>query len=89
MIGNGRLEPNLGRQAREELSVKVRLGIHIDAAILILRLASATVFVYHGSAVLLGVLGGPGPERFAASIHQPAAIGYLVGIAEFAGVWQS
>ncbi len=56
-----------------------------DAALLILRLASAAAFVYHGSAILFGVFGGPGPEKFAAFLHQPAAIGYLVGLAEFAG----
>jgi len=57
----------------------------MDAALLILRLASAMAFLYHGSAILFGVFGGPGPERFAAFMHQPAAIGYLVGLAQLAG----
>ena len=57
----------------------------IDAALLILRVASAAAFLYHGSAILFGVLGGPGPERFATSMHWPATIGYLVGLAQFAG----
>lgn len=65
--------------------MKVRQSMRIDAAILVLRLASAMAFLYHGSAILFGVLGGPGPERFAAFMHQPAVIGYLVGLAEFAG----
>jgi putative oxidoreductase len=43
------------------------------------------VFLYHGSAILFGAFGGPGPAGFAAFLHQPAAIGYLVGIAQFAG----
>ncbi|MGA2133451.1 MAG: DoxX family protein [Bryobacteraceae bacterium] len=57
----------------------------VDAALLIVRVASAVAFLYHGSAILFGVFGGPGPERFAAFMHQPTAIGYLVGLAEFAG----
>jgi len=57
----------------------------IDAALLVLRIASAMVFLYHGSAILFGAFGGPGPEKFAAFMHAPAAVGYLVGLAQFAG----
>ncbi len=54
-------------------------------ALLILRIASALVFLYHGAAILFGVFGGPGPVAFAAFMHAPAIIGYLVGLAQFAG----
>src|SRR5205085_12411953 len=49
-------------------------------ALLLLRIASAMVFLYHGSAILFGAFGGPGPEKFAAFMHAPAAVGYLVGL---------
>ncbi len=58
----------------------------IDAALLIIRIACCLAFLYHGSAILFGAFGGPGPEKFAASsLHQPAFVGYLVGIAQVAG----
>ena len=57
----------------------------IDCALLILRIASALVFFYHGSAILFGAFGGPGPERFAAFLHAPAIVGYLIGLAQFGG----
>ncbi len=57
----------------------------LNLALLVLRLACALPFLYHGSAILFGVLGGPGPLRFAAGMHAPAAVGYLVGLAQFAG----
>lgn len=56
-----------------------------DAALLILRIASGIVFLYHGSAILFGAFGGPGPQKFAAFMHAPAIIGYLVGLAQFLG----
>src|SRR5216684_1326493 len=57
----------------------------INAALLILRIASALAFLYHGSAILFGAFGGPGPAGFAAFMHMPVAIGYMVGLAQFAG----
>jgi putative oxidoreductase len=57
----------------------------LNVALFLLRIASALVFLYHGSAILFGAFGGPGPERTAAFIHAPALIGYLVGLAQFAG----
>lgn len=57
----------------------------INAALLILRIASALVFLYHGSAILFGAFGGPGPQRFAGFTHMPVVVGYLVGLAQFAG----
>ncbi|HEY2352016.1 MAG TPA: DoxX family protein [Candidatus Acidoferrum sp.] len=56
-----------------------------NAALLVLRIACALAFLYHGSAVLFGAFGGPGPVAFAAHIHVPLAVGYLVGLAQLAG----
>jgi putative oxidoreductase len=42
-------------------------------------------FLYHGSAILFGAFGGPGPHGFAAFMHAPDIIGYLIGLAEFGG----
>lgn len=56
-----------------------------DAALLVLRIASGIVFLYHGGAILFGAFGGPGPQKFAAFLHAPAVVGYLVGLAQFFG----
>jgi len=56
-----------------------------NLALLILRLAGSLPVLYHGSAILFGAFGGPGPQKFAAFMHQPAVVGYLVGLAQFAG----
>ena len=57
----------------------------INVALLMLRIASALAFLYHGSGILFGAFGGPGPRQFAESHHWPFIIGFLVGLAEFAG----
>lgn len=57
----------------------------LNFALLLMRVGCALPFLYHGSAILFGVLGGPGPVKFAAFMHAPAIVGYLVGIAQFAG----
>lgn len=62
-----------------ESSPKLNLGL------LLLRFACALPMLYHGSAILFGVLGGPGPQAFASYLHMPAAIGYLIGLAQLAG----
>jgi len=54
-------------------------------ALFVLRLACALPFLYHGCAILFGMFGGPGPVSFAALMHSPVAVGYLVGLAQFAG----
>ena len=54
-------------------------------ALLIIRIAAALAFLYHGSQILFGAFGGPGPQGFAAFMHAPAIVGYLVGLAQFAG----
>jgi putative oxidoreductase len=50
-----------------------------------MRLACALPFLYHGSAILFGAFGGPGPRNFAAFMKMPMIVGYLVGLAQFAG----
>lgn len=57
----------------------------MNAALLLVRIAIGLVFVYHGSAILFGSFGGPGPVKFAAALHVPLVIGYLVGIGQFFG----
>ena len=54
-------------------------------ALLIFRLACALPVLYHGSGILFGAFGGPGPRGFAAYLHLPMMDGYLVGLAQFAG----
>jgi len=54
-------------------------------ALLVMRVGCALPFLYHGCAILFGMFGGPGPAGFAGFMHQPVAIGYLVGLAQFAG----
>jgi putative oxidoreductase len=55
-----------------------------NLALLIIRIAAGVVFLYHGSAILFGVFSGPGPQRFAAFMHAPTIVGYLVGLAQLA-----
>lgn len=57
----------------------------VNTALLLIRIASALAFLYHGSAILFGAFGGPGPEKFAAFMHAPVILGYLVGLGEFFG----
>jgi putative oxidoreductase len=57
----------------------------LNLELLIMRVACSLPFIYHGAAILFGAFGGPGPHNFAAFMHAPDAIGYLVGLAQFAG----
>jgi putative oxidoreductase len=57
----------------------------LDLELLIMRLACSLPFLYHGSAILFGAFGGPGPQGFAAFMKMPVIVGYLVGLAQFAG----
>jgi putative oxidoreductase len=50
-----------------------------------MRVACGLPFLYHGCAILFGMFGGPGPQGFAAFLHMPVTVGYLVGLAQFAG----
>lgn len=56
-----------------------------DAALLSIRIAAGLVFLFHGSGILFGMFGGPGPAQFAADQHMPTVVGYLVGIAQVGG----
>jgi len=56
-----------------------------DLALLIIRIASAAAFLFHGSGILFGAFGGPGPAGFAGFLHTSLLIGYLVGLAQFCG----
>jgi putative oxidoreductase len=69
------LADTLGRGTSREL----------DLELLIMRVACALPFLYHGCAILFGMFGGPGPQGFAAFMHMPVVVGYLVGLAQFAG----
>jgi putative oxidoreductase len=57
----------------------------VNAALLILRIASGIAFLYHGSAILFGAFGGPGPQGFSNFTHMPLVAAYLVGLAQIAG----
>jgi putative oxidoreductase len=58
---------------------------NVDVALLLIRIAATIAFLYHGCAILFGAFGGPGPQGFAAFMHLPVAVGYLVGLAQVAG----
>jgi uncharacterized membrane protein YphA (DoxX/SURF4 family) len=47
------------------------LGItmYADAAQLLIRIAAALAFLFHGSGILFGLFGGPGDGQFAATMH--------------------
>lgn len=57
----------------------------VNAALLILRIACGIAFLYHGSAILFGAFGGPGPQGFSNFAHMPLVLAYLVGLAQLAG----
>jgi len=61
------------------------MGAGKDVALLVIRIASALSFLFHGSAILFGAFGGPGPAGFAGFLHVSLTIGYLVGLAQFCG----
>jgi putative oxidoreductase len=57
----------------------------LDWALLLIRIAPGVVFLYHGSAILFGALGGPGISGFSAATHLPIWVAALVGLAQFCG----
>jgi putative oxidoreductase len=61
------------------------MGAGKDCALLIIRIASALVFLYHGAGILFGAFGGPGAAGFAGFMHFSLTIAYLVGLAQFCG----
>ncbi len=54
-------------------------------ALLILRIAGSLPVLYHGSGILFGAFGGPGPQGFAAFTHLSLNVARLVGLAQLAG----
>jgi len=60
-------------------------SVRADLALLALRIASGLAFFYHGAAILFGMFGGPGPERFAIDHRFPVVLGYLIGLAQVVG----
>jgi putative oxidoreductase len=69
------------------VQMKMPRSAQINTALLLLRIASALAFLYHGSSILFGAYAGPGPRQFAAAHGMPVTLGYLVGLAQFAGAW--
>jgi putative oxidoreductase len=57
----------------------------LNAALLSIRIGSGLAFLFHGSAILFGAFGGPGPQGFAAFIHAPVIVAYLAGLAQLFG----
>lgn len=57
----------------------------LNFELLIMRVACSLPFIYHGAGILFGSFGGPGPRNFAAGMQYPVIVGYLVGLAQFAG----
>src|SRR3982751_6186605 len=60
-------------------------GVSLDLALIALRIASSSAFLYHGSGIVFGAFGGPGPREFADGHGWPLAIAYLVGSAQVLG----
>ena|SRR5438874_1060463 len=60
-------------------------GARLDVALIALRIASSSAFPYHGSGILFGTFGGPGPREFAESHGWPLAVAHLVGLAQVFG----
>jgi len=57
----------------------------VNFGLLVVRVACALPMLYHGSAILFGAFGGPGPVKMAAVMQAPTIVGYLVGMAQFCG----
>ncbi len=55
-----------------------------DTALLLVRLAVAIPFIFHGSGILFGAFGGPGLAGFA-KMGMPLPLAVLVGAGEFFG----
>jgi putative oxidoreductase len=72
---------------RMVMNAFIHSGRQLSVALLLLRIASASAFLYHGSAILFGAFGGPGPGPFAASHHWPIAVAYLIGLAQVGGAF--
>src|SRR5437879_2652051 len=71
--------------AAPDVQAETPTPLQVNATLLLIRIASAAAFFYHGSAILFGAFGGPGPRQFSAFMHMPSLIGYLVGLAQVCG----
>src|SRR5690242_10653863 len=60
-------------------------ALRFDLALVALRLASSSAFLYHGSGIVFGAFGGPGPRNFAESHGWPIAVAYVVGLVQLLG----
>jgi putative oxidoreductase len=58
-----------------------RMGI----ALLVVRIAAAVVFLFHGSQILFGWFRGTGIGGFSTMAHVPVPLAFLAGLAEFGG----
>jgi putative oxidoreductase len=67
------------------MSTRAQENGRLSLGLLLVRVACSLTFLYHGSAILFGAFGGPGPAGFAGPHHWPVVIGFLVGLAQFAG----
>jgi putative oxidoreductase len=74
-----------GLNMKSLVQMNMPRSAQINTALLLLRIASALAFLYHGSSILFGAFGGPGPRQFAAAHGMPVTVGHLVGLAQFAG----
>lgn len=61
------------------------LDRRVSAGLLIVRLALALTFLYHGSALLFGAFGGPGVVGFAKNLHTAPLVAGLAALAQFGG----
>src|SRR5256886_14167623 len=61
------------------------MGAGKDLALLMIRIASALAFLFHGSAILFGAFGGPGPAGFLGFTPTSLTIAGLVGVGQFFG----
>lgn len=57
----------------------------VDTALLLVRVALALPFIFHGASIAFGAFGGPGLQGFSGFTHMPLAMAALVGYGEFLG----
>lgn len=57
----------------------------LNWGLLLVRVALALPFIYHGAAIAFGAFGGPGLQGFSAFTHMPLLVAALVGYGQFLG----
>ena len=65
--------------------VATRAATAADTALLIVRLAVALPFIFHGAQLAFVAFGGPGLAGFAKMGHQPLPVAALIAYGEFLG----